>query len=116
VSVHVALAELADHVRARRFGYLLTVGEDGRAKAVALVPDVIDGVLVFDAGGGRTLDNLRARPGCSVVFAPTDHEIYSLVVDGDASVVAASSDGRPLVEVRPTSAVLHRPAPGMLEG
>jgi len=47
-----------------------------------------------------------ARPWVSLVFPPVDHsEGFSLVVDGRAEV-----DGS-FVDVRPTWAVLHRPAP-----
>ena len=46
------------------------------------------------------------RSSVSVVFPPVEHsDGYSLVVDGDATV-----DGS-LVDVAPTWAVLHRPAP-----
>ncbi len=88
------------------FGYLLTVTDDGRPRLLALRPQVTGDVLRFDAGGGGTCRNAAARPNVSIVFPPAEHSNgFSLVVDGEASV-----DGD-AIDVRPTSAVLHRPAP-----
>jgi hypothetical protein len=65
-------------------------------------------VLRFDAGGGRACRNATARPQVTIVFPPAPHaDGMSLVVDGDATV-----DGD-LVDVVPTWAVLHRPAPAV---
>lgn len=88
------------------FGYLLTVSDDSRPHLLALRPHVFGDVLRFDAGGGRACRNAEARPGVSIVFPPNDRSNgFSLVVDGEASVEGGS------IDVRPASAVLHRPAP-----
>ena len=88
------------------FGYLLTVSDDSRPHLLALRPHVFGDALRFDAGGGRACRNAEARPNVSIVFPPHDGSNgFSLVVDGEASV-----DGN-LIDVRPTSAVLQRPAP-----
>lgn len=95
-----------DEVDQWGFGYLLTVTDDQRSHLLALRPQVVGDVLRFDAGGGRACRNASARPQVSVVFPPAEHSNgFSLVVDGEASV-----DGD-VIDVRPTSAVLHRPAP-----
>lgn len=91
------------------FCYLLTVSDDQRPHLLALRPVVVgDGdarVLRFDAGG-RACRNALARPDVSLVFPPTaDADGMSLVVDGAATVHAAT------IDVRPTWAVLHRRAP-----
>lgn len=105
VSIAVPLDELMADVTRRDFAYLLTVGDDGRPRVLALVPECRDGELRFHVGPGRTGGSARARPKVSMVFPPCDHDAYSLVVDGDAAV-----DGETVV-VTPTWAVRHRPAP-----
>lgn len=110
MSVAVSIPELFDQVGRWGFGYLLTVSDDGRTHLLALNPVVhgrgAERVLRFDAGGGRACRNAAARPTVTVVFPPApDSDGMSLVVDGDASV-----DGDH-VDVVPTWAVLHRPAP-----
>lgn len=110
MSVAVPIPELFDQVGAWGWCYLLTVSDDGRPHLVALRPQVVDdgdgGRLRFDAGGGRACRNATARPSVSLVFPPAEHaDGFSLVVDGDAVV----DDGS--VDVVPTWAVLHRPAP-----
>jgi Pyridoxamine 5'-phosphate oxidase len=104
VSIPVDLAELAGHVVVRGFGYLLTVGDDGRPHAVALRPDV-DGATLRFAAGGRTGSNAAARPDVAVVFPPHEGDDFSLVVDGTATVEGST------VVVVARSAVRHRPAP-----
>ena len=106
VSIAVTIERLLAEVDRWGFGYLLTVGDDGRPRLLALRPQVAGDGLRFDAGGGSTCRNVSARPGVTIVFPPAEHsDGFSLVVDGDASV-----DGD-MIDVRPTSAVLHRQAP-----
>jgi hypothetical protein len=106
VSVAVSIDQLLEQVGEWGFGYLLTVTDDERPHLLALRPTVVGGVLRFDAGGGRACRNAVARPAVSIVFPPNDHsDGLSLVVDGEATVDGA------IIDVRPTSAVLHRPAP-----
>ena len=90
--------------------YLLTVSDDERPHLLALRPtmsgDGDDRRLRFDAGGGRACRNARSRATVTLVFPPAEHsDGFSLVVDGEATVDDV------FVDVRPTSAVLHRPAP-----
>jgi len=106
VSIAVTIERLMDEVGEWGFGYLLTVSDDSRTHLLALRPQVVGEVLRFDAGGGRACRNAEARPQVSIVFPPGEHsDGLSLVVDGEATV-----DGD-TIDVRPTSAVLHRPAP-----
>ena len=106
VSIEVALDRLPDELAAWEFGYLLTASDGGRPHLIALRPTVEGDALRFDAGGGRACSNAAARPEVTVLFPPhAGSNGYSLVVDGDATV-----DGD-VVEVRPTRALLHRPAP-----
>lgn len=110
MSVEVPVDELADEVGRWGFCYLLTVSEDERPHLLALRPDVIgsgtDHRLRFDAGGGRACRNAAERPNVTLVFPPVPHsEGMSLVVDGIAGV-----DGS-MIDVTPTWAVRHRPAP-----
>jgi len=110
MSIEVPLPQLFDEIDRWGFGYLLTVSDDDRTHLLALTPTVVDHgderVLRFAAGGGRACRNALARPLVSMVFPPAAHSNgMSLVVDGAATV-----DGADVV-VRPTWAVLHRPAP-----
>jgi len=105
VSIPVPLADLAAAVSARSFGYLITVNADATPKVLALVPTWIEGRLRFSAGAGGTARNALERPQVSVVFPPGDTDAFTLVVDGTASVLGE------IIEVLPTWAVRHRPAP-----
>jgi hypothetical protein len=109
VSIRVELGDLASEVERREFGYLVTVSDDGRPHLLALRPQVADPgapTLRFDAGGGRACRNAAARPDVAIVCPPVPGgDGYSLVLDGTAHV-----DGDH-VDVRVTSALLHRPAP-----
>jgi hypothetical protein len=110
MSIEVSIDQLFDDIDRWGFGYLVTVSADHRAHLLALQPTVIgEGEsrrLRFDAAGGRACRNAVDRPEVSMVFPPADDsDGYSLVVDGRAAI-----DDR-FVDVRPTWAVLHRPAP-----
>jgi hypothetical protein len=114
VSVPVTVPELFEQVDRWGWCYLLTVSDDGRPHLLSLRPQVTgDGAdrrLRFDAGAGRAGRNARVRPAVTLVFPPAEHaDGFSLVVDGDATVAGTSTGS--FVDVRPTSAVLHRPAP-----
>jgi hypothetical protein len=109
VSVPVSLDRLRDEVA--RFGptpYLLTVGAEGRAHAVA-VAATFDGDELVVRGGRRTVANAIDRPAIVLLWPPHEPDGYSLIVDGDAHVTTGP-DG-PGIAITPTTAVLHRPAP-----
>jgi hypothetical protein len=103
MSIAVPLDELAQALEARPWGYLVTVRDDGRAQTLALPTVWRDGALVGEVGRS-TAANVAARPTVTWVFPGSSGTEFSLIVDGDASVVEST------VAVRPTWAVLHRPA------
>jgi hypothetical protein len=103
MSIAVPLAELAEALEARPWGFLVTVRDDGRAQTLALPTRWRDGALVGEIGRSAAA-NVAARPNVTWVFPGASGEEFSLIVDGDAVVDAG------VVVVRPTWAVLHRPA------
>ena len=110
MSIEVPIPELFEQVDRWGWCYLLTVSDDERPHLLALRPAVVgagaDRRLRLDAGGGRACRNASERRSVTLVFPPAeDADGFSLVVDGDATVDGA------LIEVRPSWAVLHRPAP-----
>jgi hypothetical protein len=83
--------------------FLLTTGNDGRAK-VASVEVRFDGAgLALDVGGGSAA-NASARPLVTLFWPPPTPGGYSLIVDADATVDGAT------VRLAPSRGVLHRPA------
>lgn len=104
MSVKVDLDELGQHLQRHPFAYLLTVGEDLRAHAVAVTPVLEEGGLLMTGLGRRTSDNIAARPDVSLVCPPYEPGGYSLIVDGRATVIDETA------RVEPSHAVLHRPA------
>ncbi|HET7174232.1 MAG TPA: hypothetical protein VFI30_08180, partial [Nocardioidaceae bacterium] len=111
VSVPVDLDRLGETMARYRFAYLLTVGEDRRAHAVATSPVLESGRLIVREPGRRTTTNAAANPAVSLVWPPADPADYSLIVD--ASAVAAGE----VLALAPTRAVLHRAAqPGSEPG
>ena len=105
MSIPVPLDELASRLGAYPWGYLVTVRDDGRAQSLAVPAQLIDGSLVATVGQG-TARNAIARPHVTMLFPGPSGQELRLIVDGDAVV-----DGD-RIEVRPTWAVLHRPALG----
>ena len=104
MSVEVDLAELADKAAEHRFAYLVTVGDDQRAKPVAVRPQVDGATVTLPSLGDGTRANLAARPDVVLVFPPPEAGGFSLLVDAQAEV---DGDGARLTA---THAVLHRPA------
>ncbi len=103
--LHATLAEL------ERPPYVLTVGDDGRAHCVAVAYEWRDDELALGAGN-RTMANATARPNVSLLWPPNEPGGYSLIVDGDVTHTEGTGGGDNVVVVRPSRAVLHRPADG----
>lgn len=103
MSVAVPLAELAATLESYPWGYLVTVGDDQRARSLAVPTVFADGCFTMAAGAGSRA-NVTARPDVTLVFPPASGEQYSLIVDGVARVVDET------VVVEASTAVLHRPA------
>ncbi|MFC5140418.1 pyridoxamine 5'-phosphate oxidase family protein [Actinomycetospora rhizophila] len=97
---------LAAAVPADATAYLVTVTPDGRPHTAPTSAVVRDGVVVARGPGRRTRENVAAGGVVSVLWSPAHPAGYALIVDG-----AGEADGDVLV-VRPTRAVLHRPAAG----
>ena len=103
MSIPVDVADLARALEDFGAGYLLTTRE-GAVKVVTVEPVVTDGELrVADPGRG-TRANLEGNDRATLVFPPREPRGFTLLVDG-----AAHAEGDD-VRVRPTGAVLHRPA------
>jgi hypothetical protein len=114
MSIGVELDELRAQIDAfATDAYLLTVRDDGRAHSVA-VPVRWEGDDLVVPAGTTTAANAQARALVALLWPPAERGGYSLIVD--ATVVAtialdAEAGGGHEVTVRPTRAVLHRPAP-----
>ena len=112
MSIGVELDRLREAIaETDRAPYFLTVGDDGRAHSVAVDWRWHDDELELSVGN-RTLANAKARELVSLVWAPRERDGYSLIVDGDVTHTEGTGSGDNLVRVRPTRAVLHRPAVG----
>jgi hypothetical protein len=104
MSIPVKPEDLAEALRSYPFGYLVTVGQDGRPHVVAVSPSLRQGALHVEDTGRRTRANAAARPDVTLVHPPASPGGYSLIVDGRAEV---ADD---VLLVSPSSAGLHRPA------
>ncbi len=105
MSIKVTMQELAETLTRFRFAYLLTIGDDARPHVVAVSARLLNGTLRVTDLGRRTRTNVAARPPVTLVWPPADPNDYSLIVDGLGSVRDDELD------IAPTWAVLHRPAP-----
>lgn len=112
MSIGVELTRLREAIaETDRPPYFLTVGDDGRAHSVAVDWRWRDDELELSVGN-RTLANAQARGLVSVVWPPSERDGYSLIVDGNVTHTESAGEGDNLVRVRPSRAVLHRPAAG----
>lgn len=109
MSVKVDLGELAGALGDFDFAYLITVGADHRAHAIAVQPVLTGGVFDLGVPGATTTRNLEQHPGVTLVWPPRKVGGYSLIVDGAGNVGAS-------LTVTPERAVLHRPAGGAPAG
>jgi hypothetical protein len=103
MSIPVALADLSSVVADHPWGYLVTVGDDERAHVLAVASDLRDGSF-HTAAGRSTRANGALRSAVTMAFPHRDQGGYTLIVDGEIEIDDAE------VRVRPTSAILHRPA------
>lgn len=110
MSIAVELAQLGETLARYGFAYLLTHGAQGAPRAFAVRPVLQDGVLCIDGVGARTRANAQAHPAVGLVWPPPAEGGYSLIVDGQASVLGEQ------LRVQPGHAVLHRPAPAPRSG
>ncbi len=104
MSIAVDLDELPGKIAEFGWAYLLTVRDDQRPHVVAVTPAWHGGSLTISVGRG-TAANAAARPMITLCYPPSELTGFSLVIDGEATVDDDT------ITVRPTAAVLHRPAP-----
>lgn len=111
MSVPVTLAGLRAEIdRQGSVAYLLTVGPDGRPHSVQLPVDWADPGQLVVHPGNSTAANAEARPLVSLLWPPTAPGGFSLIVDGTVVAVSGTGNGDNSVSVKPSKAVLHRPA------
>lgn len=106
MSVPVELAELSAAAAKHHFGYLVTVNDRGQAHVVAVQPVVGESVVALDDLGRRTMRNVSPRSPVTLLWPPAEVGGYSLIVDGEVEETGDAS-----ITIRPSRAVLHRPAP-----
>jgi hypothetical protein len=105
MSIEVQLPRLAETALGYTFAYLVTVGPDKRAHVAAVTPVVHDDLVLVAEPGRTSTRNVAADSPVVLVWPPADPSGHTLIVDG---VGETGADG---LAVRPTRAVLHRPAP-----
>jgi hypothetical protein len=88
--------------------YLLTVRDDGRAQSVAVPVRWAGDELVVPAGNTSSA-NATARPLVALLWPPPERGGFSLIVDATVTATTEVGDAHE-VKLRPTRAVLHRPA------
>ena len=103
MSVKVDIAELASALKNFGYAYLITVGADHRAHAIAVQPVLTGGVFDLGAAGATTSRNLERHDAVTLLWPPREAGGYSLIVDGTGTLGAS-------LTVTPQRAVLHRPA------
>jgi hypothetical protein len=109
VSIAVGFDELRAQIESFTTAYVLTVSEDGRAHSVAVSVAWAGDDLVVPAGR-TTTRNATERPLVALLWPPSTRDGYSLIVDA-AFVDSREIEGGHELRLRPTKAVLHRPAP-----
>jgi hypothetical protein len=105
MSVTVDLPNLKNTISRYRFAYLMTTNANNAPHAVAVAAVLRGDELIVSSIGRRSRENALARPAVSLLWPPESMSEYSLIVDGQALVAEDS------LRIKPTRAVLHRPAP-----
>lgn len=104
MTIPVSLDQLAPTLTAFDHAYVITLrGADEFVKIVTVDPFVRDDRLVITTGHRSIFDYVTADPRVTVVWPPREHHGFSLIVDGQGSVV-----GDELV-VEIDHGILHRP-------
>ncbi len=104
MSVEVETDQLGEALQGYAFAYLITVSAEAKSHVVAVSPTLVEDSLVLTDLGRRTRTNATDHPAATLLWPPTEAGGYSLIVDGEATV-----NGEGLI-IRPSRAVLHRPA------
>ena len=102
MSIAVDLEELPSKVAEYPWCYLVTSGEE-RPHLLAVKPTAVPAGLRCETGHSSRANVVR-NPLVVLLFPPTEADGMSMFVDGEGAV---DGDG---VVVKPTWAVMHRPA------
>lgn len=105
MSIPVESSNLASVIARYRFAYLMTTNANSAPHAVAVSVVLQGRELVVKGIGRRTRENALERPAVGLVWPPQSESDYSLIIDGQATIVGE------LLRITPVRAVLHRPAP-----
>lgn len=106
MSIPVALPELGQALQDYGFAYLLTVGQQGTPRVLAVQPRLEGDILWIDRLGRSTAAQVQRQPAVTLSWPPRVAGGYSLIVDGTAALQGEA------LAITPGHAVLHRPAPG----
>ena len=109
MSIKVELADLEEHVRSRRAGYLVTSGVDGRPHTTQVLFEV-DGQTLRAPAGRKTIRNIEAQPLVALLWPPQSADDYNLIIDGTATVTDVDDQGLGYASIQATHAILHRNA------
>jgi hypothetical protein len=121
MSIPVELSDLQAKTGEYTWAYLLTVRPDATPHLVSLSTmwhyHETGPVLLMSVSAG-TARNAEAGSVVTLCYPPLDHDGYSLIVDGTASVLDGGlpagiepiPEGKALLAFAPTGAVLHRSA------
>jgi hypothetical protein len=106
MTMKVELSELAARLDGYTYAYLVTVGDDGHAHLLAVLPELDGDHLSIGGVGRHSLENVASNPIATLVWPPATPDGFSLIVDG----TGAAGEGEGEIVVTPTKAILHRPA------
>ncbi len=118
MSIPVELPDLQAKTTEYTWAYLLTVRPDATPHVVSMSTSWSGDALIMSASAG-TARNASAGSVVTLCYPPLDHDGYSLIIDGTATVADPSDlpdgieplpDGKALLRFAPTGAVLHRSA------
>jgi hypothetical protein len=90
--------------------YLLTVTADNRPHCNCAEVIWDESGLIASAPSGWSGSEAQGRRQVTLLWPPAQRSGYSLIVDGTAT--SALIEGRPMLVVAPTRAVLHRQGEG----
>lgn len=126
MSIPVELAHLRAKTAEYTWAYLLTVRPDATPHLVSISPqwsdqsgdDAGSDAMILLCVSAGTARNATVGATITLCYPPLDHDGYSLIVDGTAGAVDQVEgspsvdvpDGKQLIRVSPTGAVLHRSA------
>jgi hypothetical protein len=115
MSIPVPLDRLHDEIeRLGPSAYLISIAGDGRPHCVSVSLSRRGDDLVMETGPG-TATGVAQRPLVTLLIPPTEEGGLSLIVDCTAApdpTDGTGAQGRAIVRVTPTKAVLHRgPSP-----